>query len=352
MPRVGAVRWDAWNPGSVGPQMNRSLGPAEWRSRLPWWGVETGANSVDVTGGATAAVMQREIEQAVTCGIDYWAFCWYRNWPTNSMRESLDLFRAASNKRGLKYNLIVFWDNNTGASSAWSTVCDELVVMMQEVSWLRTPGNQPILFLYSPESSGPSYFGSVANAQAAVATLRSKATAAGLPTLYLVGLQGTAGVSTYGLQAGSRYATFLPTGSVFERPYSETTGSTVAEWANIAASTKLLPMCSTGWDTRPRYANDVSWGPTTISSWNTNPTPAQIAAHVKAGVDYVIANPVVCDSDAVLIYAWNEIDEGGWLVPHKGDSYGLRLQTMARVLRRQKDRRAALRARGLPITSR
>lgn len=350
MPRVGAIRWDAWNNGSVGPQMNASLGPSTWRYRLPFWGVETGAESVDVTEGSSATVMAREIDMALACGIDYWAFTWYRTHPTPGMRDALDTFRAG-NRKGLKYNLILFFDGNSGTSATWATAVAEVVEMMQDDEWLLTTSGRPILFLYDM-ALAPTFFGSEAAANAGLTTLRNAATAAGLPNPYLVPLQGTAGVSTYGLQGASKYAHFLPASPEQEVPFATLTAQAAANWASLAGAGQCVPLVTTGWDNRPRWDNDVSWGPTPHSQWNATGTPQQIADHLAAAITFVAANPTACsEPDAILVYAWNEIDEGGWLVPHKGDG-GSRLQTISKTIGRQRDASKSLRARGIARTSR
>ena len=44
-------------------------------------------------------------------------------------------------------------------------------------------------------------------------------------------------------------------------------------------------------------------------------TPDEIAAHVRAAIAWTQANRDLNPANAVLIYAWNEHDEGGWLQP-------------------------------------
>jgi len=44
-------------------------------------------------------------------------------------------------------------------------------------------------------------------------------------------------------------------------------------------------------------------------------TPAEIAAHLSRALAFTQANPEVCPARTVIIYAWNEHDEGGWLCP-------------------------------------
>jgi hypothetical protein len=36
-PSVGAIRWDAWSGGRLTEEVQRTLGPAKYRDRLPWF---------------------------------------------------------------------------------------------------------------------------------------------------------------------------------------------------------------------------------------------------------------------------------------------------------------------------
>jgi len=61
-----------------------------------------------------------------------------------------------------------------------------------------------------------------------------------------------------------------------------------------------------GWDGRPRnYAG----------AWYEPAKPAEVADAVKCALDWNRANPNTARAGTVLIYAWNEYDEGGWLCP-------------------------------------
>ena len=44
-------------------------------------------------------------------------------------------------------------------------------------------------------------------------------------------------------------------------------------------------------------------------------TPAQLTKHLQEVLDWTAHNPDLTPANAVIIYAWNEHDEGGWLAP-------------------------------------
>jgi hypothetical protein len=59
--------------------------------------------------------------------------------------------------------------------------------------------------------------------------------------------------------------------------------------------------------------------------------PAEIADHLRHALDWTAAFPESAEADAVLLYAWNESDEGGWLCPTLSEGTD-RLDAIRRVL--------------------
>jgi hypothetical protein len=85
------------------------------------------------------------------------------------------------------------------------------------------------------------------------------------------------------------------------------------------------------WDTRPRQGRSpscCSWvkatpDPTPIDQKKplidaTTATPDEIAAHVSAAIERPQANRDLNPANAIILYAWNEHVEGGWLQPTLG----------------------------------
>jgi len=81
-----------------------------------------------------------------------------------------------------------------------------------------------------------------------------------------------------------------------------------------------------GWDRRPRVQHPVPWEDWQRAGEGMDrhyiaPTRAELAAHLR----HAIAFGARKAPRAALIYAWNEHDEGGWLLPtHPFDDTRLR----------------------------
>jgi hypothetical protein len=67
------------------------------------------------------------------------------------------------------------------------------------------------------------------------------------------------------------------------------------------------------------------------SNWFAHGKPEEVAAHVAAGLEWVRQHPGMCPANTVIIYAWNELSEGGWIVPTL-DEGTARLDAIQRVL--------------------
>jgi hypothetical protein len=113
-------------------------------------------------------------------------------------------------------------------------------------------------------------------------------------------------------------------------------------WESAAkARVPYVPLVTTGWDKRPRKDNPVSWEKDhayhSQQVFPSRATPAEIASHLGRGLSFVRKHPRVCEANAMIIYAWNEYDEGGWLAPTLGPDGkpdSSRLDAVRRVLRR------------------
>lgn len=106
-----------------------------------------------------------------------------------------------------------------------------------------------------------------------------------------------------------------------EAPYAALAGLAERRWEEVAdTGVEVVPTAIAGWNPRPRVENPVPWeawqrpGAGMDRFYHTG-SAEEIAAHLRRCVDWVAAQPEVSPAGAALAYAWNENDEGGWLVP-------------------------------------
>jgi hypothetical protein len=119
-------------------------------------------------------------------------------------------------------------------------------------------------------------------------------------------------VDALGLDAASAYAQAGRGGVAF----AALTRAAEERWdAFREVGLRVLPWVTSGWDPRPRVEHPVSWTTCDPDAWAQPATPAEIASHLERALAWTARYPATAGANAVLIYAWNEFDEGGWLCP-------------------------------------
>lgn len=303
-PIVGAIRWDAWTGGGVTEQVERTLGPAKYHDRMPWFAEVLDENTVRIDGGRQE-VMDQEIDYAATAGLDYWAFLLYPE--SSTMSDSLKLYLKSPKRDRVSFCLILH--NAFGVADAeWPRERDRTLALMQEPGYQMVLGDRPLVYLFSVQATER------------FADFRRAAQAAGLnPYCVYMGWnpaadyrahasQGFDAVSAYA--CGSADAQFAQLAQATETKY----------WQGAAqAEVPCIPLVTTGWDKQPRKEHPVSWekghGYHQQAVFPSTATPEEIAAHLARALAFVREHAPICPANAVIIYAWNEHDEGGWLVP-------------------------------------
>jgi hypothetical protein len=333
-PVVGAIRWDGWIGEApsydVGLQVERSLGPQPWHSRLPFYAQELSTSEVQVRAN-TQAVMDQEIAFAQAAGLDYWAFVMYP--PDNPQtRGGIDLYLRSVRRADIRFAMIV------QSYTFGETDIARLLRYFADDNYQKVAGGRPLVFLVGPSKvHDPTW----PHVEASVERLRIGAAQAGLQRPYIVHLWGWDGakdvVDWLGLDAMGAYSLNFDDRAA---PYAMLARKAEAKWDEWRATgAKVFPLVTAGWDRRPRVQNPVSWEkpdpPGAIDAFYATPSPAELAAHLESALAWCRRHQATADPAGVLIYAWNEIDEGGWLLPSRWPETGTeRLDAVGQLLRR------------------
>ncbi|MEI7729307.1 MAG: glycoside hydrolase family 99-like domain-containing protein [Verrucomicrobiota bacterium] len=322
-PIVGAIRWDAWY-GTNGPvkETEVTLGPPKYHFRLPWFARLVGADKVSINGDSQA-IVETEIAYAAEAGLNYWAFVDY--WDDANLSIALRRYRAAKDKRGVRYCLIEEGGRlDTMGVRGWARLVDHF----KDPNYQTGCEGRPLLFVFGkPQRLGKN----------AWQELGAAATAAGLKPPYIVLMgwqpqQDAKDMQALGFDAISAYACG---GSYTMTPPSyaqQCAGIRRDRWEKCRAlGLQCVTFASAGWDTRPRNERPPSWITGVAASPDNTPpaqqkplmdavtaTPDQLANHLREAVDWTQHNRDLNPSNAIIIYGWNENDEGGWLIPTLG----------------------------------
>ena len=144
--------------------------------------------------------------------------------------------------------------------------------------------------------------------------------------------EGVKLIDQLGLDAISAYAN--PCGQEnHEMPYPGLAALNRAFWDGCKAVGKqFIPTVNAGWDYRPEKDRGFPYRDPK-SGWFTPPAPAELAQHLEAALRWTKENAPVCPANTVLIYAWNEFNEGGWLTPTLREG-AARLDAIAEMLKK------------------
>ncbi len=333
-PVVGAIRWDGWLvEGSVGRAVSKSLTPPHWSYRLPFFAKVREGGSPELRGD-TAEVMTAEIAAARTARLDYWAFLAYDE--ADPMTRGLQLYLA--NPRRADVNFCVISETARWHRGNVAALAERFAGLMAEPGYQRVAGGRPLFyFLHHSLEPFTRAWGNPAGFREAVDALKAAAATRGLPAPYLAVMTydvngAKALLDGAGLDAISAYA--------FQRgqdraPYAQLTSDLEAFWEiQRGSGASVIPLAMAGWDRRPRVENPVPWENFggTMDQYYETPTPEELATHIRTAVQWTRYHAAACPAQAVIVYAWNEFDEGGWLCPTLSEG-AARAEALGRALR-------------------
>ncbi|MCW8130714.1 MAG: glycoside hydrolase family 99-like domain-containing protein [Planctomycetota bacterium] len=341
-PLFGAIRWDAWfgPKGMPGKAVEKSLGPRKWHDRLPFYAKVVSGDAVEVRGD-TQEVMDREIEYAAAAGLDYWAFVTYAE--GDAMSEGLALYLASAKKARIKFCLNLQGGHMAkGGAAGWAEQVKRYVGYFKDPQYVKVAGGRPLVYLFMIEHMvNKKDYASLADVRKALDALRQASKDAGAGDPYLV-LQvwnpgqekahalavGAEALSAYAVPGGTE-----PKPAPFENLRKQAGGFWIAcEQTGL----QVVPITAAGWDRRPRVENPVPWenGPGSAAAFEA-PTPEELAAHLQDAIGWVQSHPKATAPQAILMYAWNEVDEGGYILPTLKEGTA-RLDALKKVLGKRK----------------
>ena len=303
-PIVGAIRWDAWTGGEITAQVERTLGPLKYHYRLPWFAEVIGDDKVRIDG-SPQEIMDREIAFAADAGLDYWAFLLYEE--PSSMSKAIKQYLKSAKRKQI--NFCVILHNAFGVSAErWPAERDRAVALLKEPGYQTVLGGRPLVYAFGTFPTDR------------LTEFRRAAEKAGLnPYLVYMGWDPAGDFArqfSKGFDAVSAYAHGGAQSSFAQLAQSLENGP----WQNAArANVPYVPLVTTGWDKQPRKDHPVSWEKDQDyhrqNVFPSTATPQEIAAHLDHAVTFVQEHSKICVANAIIVYAWNEHDEGGWLAP-------------------------------------
>jgi hypothetical protein len=319
----GAIRWDAWYANTdVAREAQNALGYKPWQSRAPWFAKIDGPDHLTAIG--TQADIDLECRFAADMGLKYWAFDMFA--PKSSMSVAWHLYQSSPNRHLINWCAIVtpaaFGNDPFRNTDVWQANDEIFVNWFGQKAYQTVLGNRPLVYVFwSPSDIGKYFGGETGNFARSLDYLRARCRAMQLGNPYIVIMAGAAASSAEILRdvGADAISNYIPDGGakpVGATPWDVLDQRTQAFWQSLAdQGVACIPIATTGWDTRARREHPESWTHETPvadpKDYFVLPTPSQLQAHLTAAVGFVRNHSTQCPADALLIYSWDECDEGG-----------------------------------------
>jgi len=313
---VGAYYFDGWSGKTEAIHLPKLL-QTEYADRKPVWGWRDD----------TVEIMEKQIDYCADHDIAFWAFDWYYpegKTKTTPLNNALDLYLKAPNCQRLKFCLLAV--NHAGfyiGPKEWDACCDKWIELFQKPTHLRLDG-QPLLIFFSPGELQKA-FGGVEGVRKAFDSLRARAKKAGLPGVSIAACTGPgrhlADLARSGYSVFTGYninGGWMNGGG--SQPFRKLISDSGKIFEQMAETSPLpcIPIITAGWDRRPWEQGQLP--PEKMSVWYPDRTPKLVEEFVKVGVRWLDKHPdKATPQRLLLIYAWNENGEGGYLTPTAKD---------------------------------
>jgi Glycosyltransferase WbsX len=277
--------------------------------------------------------VDQSIDQAANAGLTFFAFDWYdldrSPYETDRrLNDGLRFYLSSPKRTRLKF-CIQFVDQAPFLPRArdWPVLVRTWLRYFAQPDYVRV-GGKPLFIVFSPENMRL-IFGSSANVRRALDYLRVQARRHGLPGVTIaVGIT----VAPHGNPAN--YGRLVPegydvtTGYNYHHvggephrvpiPYNRLVQNNEAMWDRVATHLPqpYIPVITLGWDQRFSAREQET------ALVYTGRTPAAFTCYAAAARQWIDTHPQrTVRERIVLIYAWNEIGEGGALIPNRTDGY-------------------------------
>ncbi len=351
--RVGAIRWDAWYghtayADTFWESVTYALAPRVYWNRIPFFGAIQPSGQIVPPNGSQPNRMAEEIIYAISAGIDYWAFLDYP--PGSGLDKALKLYLATGLSTKIKFALILNTWSYEQALTAGRTesYLREVVGRLTDPRYETVLGGRPLVYATDDVCSSDVDANGRTNASKYCSQWlygeigqRVYARKGVFPYFVLLSAgRDVAIAKELGMSAISVYSVAPEMVDLQTTDYRIFAARIQTVWnpamSTVASGTMgIVPFSSVGWDPSPRI-DCPQW----LNCWqasyvrrDTNGnlmkdangryvyefvrrgTAAQIADHIAGVAQWTANNPGISPARTMLVYAWNEFDEGGFVCP-------------------------------------
>ncbi len=300
---VGAIRWDAYNTTGtndsfVSDQVARAL--SEYPENAPYFSIYKD-NNIHFNK-ATQEQFDFEAQLASDAGIDYFAYCWYKN--SSAMAYARQQHLLSPYKDKIKMCAII------GVSAMDDETYSSLAQAMTDDCYLKFD-NRPVVYLYDAFNFSMDAIKKLEDAmkEKNIVEMPYYIGMAHKVSPFIINSFTNKGIDAMGAYACLQRETVEPYKNHSANVFSEND-----EKYQYYEHLDVVPLISCGRDSRPRIKNPVSWAGNYEGKYIVQPTFDELYNHVSE-VLIKMQDEEKNIPNTALIYAWNEHDEGAWCCP-------------------------------------
>jgi len=233
------------------------------------------------------------------------------------------LYLKAKNNHRLRFCLLVA--NHQGAeirgTESWKQAAEFWMPYLKHPQYV-TVGGKPLVIVFNPKGGDRDGF----------ARLQEAARKAGLPGVAIAGCAGGALEMGYTHRTHYNVIPGYAAGSE-QHKYEELVAASRAAWGG-SREQPYMPIVTAGWDKRPwEGPTGLKRGDRSTGWYYPDRTPEQFAGSLRDASTWMEEHSEQTTAERiVLIYAWNEFGEGGYVAPTKGDPDGKYLNAVKSVV--------------------
>ncbi|RZN33377.1 hypothetical protein CWO90_09835 [Bradyrhizobium sp. Leo121] len=320
---IGALRWDNWT--SKSPEV-KVLAQPEWKDRVPFFARYDEQGHLTISGDMDN-VLTAEVAYAYSAGIDYFVFGFYPetgSWGRN-VTDSLALNRALAtylrlkDRKGIRFAVSL---NQSFPEQDVADISESIAAFVADKGYVRTANGSAPLFVFTQNPKGwGAVYGSDEAARRVVQQIKKRVyEKSGVNLLFILEYPDPAVAAEQarktGMDMASAYSTFSPP-RPGEHVFSDCVANNSNYWGRASnAGFPFVPNVTLGWDPRPRDSVRVREGKEPqVKSWCDPPRDNNLKQLLQSAFHAVASQPGPLPFRSVLVYAWNEFTEGGWLAP-------------------------------------
>lgn len=300
-PTLGVIRWDAWYGGNVTKEVEKTLSPTKYHYRLPWFANVSQRNKV-IINGSKKGIMDKEIIFAYEAGINYWAFLIYPE--SNPMSRAINQYLKSEYRDKINFCMILKNTLNKNSSQEWNRT----LKLLQEPGYQKVLNGRPLVYVFTKNISFK-----------IINKFRKDANKLGFnPYIVYMGWDPVANSKKYAKLKFDAFSSYAKSSK--KSKYRALAKTVEKDWErSLQNKVPLVPLVTTGWDKNPRKDHHVSWEKNKQyfrqKVFPSLATPKEISLHLSNAIGFVKSNPSLTKANTIIIYAWNENDEGGWVIP-------------------------------------